>query len=433
VTAFFASLLTVAGVLAASSAVGWIAAGAVVPAGRSFRGERLGWCVALGAGILAAMVPLSFLVGARPGWMAFAILSVSCLAVSWKFRLPHPEWKSSSGPETRLAGAALGLLILLGVSIYTVEALTEPMWSNDFVAIWGLKGKVVFLSGGMPEWLRTSPGFSHPEYPLGLPFLYAGVAFLTRRWDDHAMALLFPLLQVATLAALLGWLRRKGASLGAALLAGAILANFKPLYSAFLTGLAELPLAFGSLLFGCALADALDPQEPGALRRVALAAAILAATKNEGLFLAAAGCGLGLALGGSRRWRIAAAALPTALLVHVLHLLWRGRLPLRDFDFSLFSASRLGEALTTAAGVLGAAGWTGLALVAVLVACGRRRADADAILLLAAAAAAVYLLLPAFAVRGPVWMVQTTLTRIGAALAPLAAAGIALRFAPREL
>jgi hypothetical protein len=193
-----------------------------------------------------------------------------------------------------------------------------------------------------------------------------------------------------------------------------------------------VPLAFGSLLFGCALADAFDPDEPGALRRVALAAAILAATKNEGLFLAAAGCALGLVFGGRRRFRIAAAALPTALLVHVLHLLWRGRLPLRDFDVSLFSVSRLGEALTAAASVLGPAGWTGLALVALLVACGRRRVDADAILLVAAGAAAAYLLLPAFAVRGPAWMVQTTLTRIGAALAPLAAAGIALRYGPNR-
>jgi hypothetical protein len=432
VTAFLASLLRVAGVLTAASAVGWIVAGALVPAGRPSREERLGWAAAMGAGILAAMVPLSFLVGVRPGWLAFGVLSAVCIALSLKLRLPRAE--GNRGPETgaRLASAALGALILVGVGLYAVRALTEPMWSNDFVAIWGLKAKIIDLSGGIPEWLRREPGFSHPEYPLGLPFLYAGLAFLTGSWDDHAMALLFPLLQVATLATLVGWLRRKGASPGVALLAGAILANFEPLYSAFLTGLAEVPLAFGCLLFGCALADALDPDEPGALRRVALAAAILAATKNEGLFLAAAGCALGLAFGGRRRWRIAAAALPTALLVHVLHLLWRGRLPLRDFDFSLFSAPRLLEALKTAAGVLGPAGWIGLGLAAALVACGRRRLDADAILLLSASAAAVYLLLPAFAVRGPVWMVQTTLTRIGAALAPLAAAGIALRFVPRE-
>lgn len=429
-TAFLLSLLRVGGVLAAASAVGWVAARALLPAGRPFRGERLGWGVALGSGLLSAMVPLSFLVGVRPGWAVFAILSAACLAPSWKFRVSGSAPSPTPGPGPRLASAILWILIALGVALYALRALTEPMWSNDFIAIWGLKGKAIFLSGGMPEWLRGSLGFSHPEYPLGLPFLYAGVAFLTGTWDDHALALLFPLLQIATLSVLVGWLLRRGAPRNATLLGAAILAVFEPLYSGALTGLAEVPLAFGALLFGTALAEAFEPGEAGALRRLALAAAMLAATKNEGLFLAAAGCALGLARGGRRRWRLAAAALPTALLIHGLHVLWRGPLPLRDFDLRLFSFSRLGESLATAAGVLGPAGWVGLVLVATLVALGARRADADAILLLAACAAAVYLLLPAFAVRGPAWMVQTTLIRIGAALAPLAAAGVALRYAP---
>ena len=59
----------------------------------------------------------------------------------------------------------------------------------------------------------------------------------------------------------------------AAGLAAAIVAWFEPLYSGFLTGMAEVPLAFGMLLFGTALADALDDPDPGALRRLALAAA----------------------------------------------------------------------------------------------------------------------------------------------------------------
>jgi len=44
---------------------------------------------------------------------------------------------------------------------------------------------------------------------------------------------------------------------------------------------------------------------------------------------------------------------------------------------------------------------------------------------IAAAALAVYLLVPALSVRGPRWLVETTLPRTAAALAPLAAAGIA--------
>jgi len=425
------SLVRVAGVVLVASAVGWIAARALLPPGRAFLLERLGWAFAVGVALLESFVPLSFLAGARPGWIALAILAAVCVMVSLKLRVssagmspPLESWNSR--PAAHLV---LSLLVVLGVALYALRALTEPMWSNDFVAIWGLKGKAIFLSGGMPEAPPGFPGFSHPEYPLGLPFLYAGISFLTHGWDDHAMALLFPLFQIATLCVAAGWLRRRGASPTVSLLVAAILASFEPLYSAFLTGLAEVPLAFGALLFGTALADAFDPAEAGALRRLALAAAILAATKNEGLFLAAAGCALGLALGGRRRWKVAAAALPTALLVHLLHRIWRGNLPLRDFDFGLFSFERLGQSLATAAAVVGPRGAVGLGLVVALVALGARRRDGDAILALAACAAAAYLLLPAFAVRGPEWMVQTTLTRIAAALAPLAAAGIALRFA----
>ena len=73
---------------------------------------------------------------------------------------------------------------------YALRALTEPMWANDFVAIWGFKGKTFFAEGRVPGrlFLWKSLTFAHPEYPLGLPFLYAGIASLLGRWDDHAMA-----------------------------------------------------------------------------------------------------------------------------------------------------------------------------------------------------------------------------------------------------
>ena len=275
----------------------------------------------------------------------------------------------------------------------------------------------------------AGPAIAHPEYPLGLPFLYAGIAFLTGRWDDHATALLFPLFQIATLAVVAGWLRRRGAPRTGVLLAAAILANFQPLYSAFLTGLADVPLALGLLLFGTALADALEG-EPGALRRTALASALIAATKNEGLFFAAAGCAIALLFGGKRRFKAALAALPTALLVHGLHLAWRGRLPLRDFDFGTASAGRVVEALAAAVRLPGWIGWAQLLLLAALIGLGRRVPEGGWLLALCAAGLAAYLLLPVFAVRGPEWLIQTALPRTSAGLAPLAAAAIAIRLRP---
>ncbi len=449
--AFIVSLLRVGAVALVASAVGWPLAGRLLPTGERHRSERLGWSFAVGCGVIIAFVPLSMAAGARPGWIGFLALAALLVAMSRllaPLTLPSPPGggrgkllagSATSKPplpagegrgEGRPARALVSLLIVLGAAVYALRALTEPMWANDFIAIWGLKGKTIFGAAGYPERL-TRLDFAHPEYPVGLPLLYAGVSFLTGRWDDHAMALLFPLFQVATLLVLVGWLRRRGVSAMTAGLAAAIVAWFEPLYSGFLTGMAEVPLSFGILLFGTALADALDDLDAGALRRLAFAAALIVALKNEGLFFATTGAILALIVGRRGRWRIALAAIGPALLVRALHLPWRSRVPLADFDPGLFSVDRVRDSLASALSTPGVAGWGGLALVAILVALGNRVPAGNRLLLLAACAAAAYLVIPAFAVRGPAWLIETTLLRTTAALAPLVAAGLAARFPAR--
>jgi hypothetical protein len=430
---FLGSLARVGGVLAAIWIAGALASSGVGPPDRAFRAERAGWSWALGAGLAAGMVPLAFMAHVPPGWIAFLVLAALAAAAGRVFRVGAPA--SSLSPPSGTAASAfavrvlLAALVVLGILLYLLRALTEPMWSNDFVAIWGLKGKIIYASSSLPRRLFEDPalGFSHPEYPLGLPFLFAGVSSLAGRWDDHAMALLFPVFQAATLAIVFGWLRRRGTSGAVALFAAAILACFEPLYSAFLTGMAEVPLSLGLVLFGTSLADALDG-EPGALRRVAVASAWITATKNEGLFFAAAGFALSLVFGGPRRWKAAIAALPTALAIRALHLAWSGGLPLRDFDIRSFSIPRVGQALGSAAALVSPYGWAVLALFVLLVVLGRPGAASARLLGLAACGLAAYLVLPAFAVRGPEWLISTSLPRTSVGLAPLAAAAVAARY-----
>jgi hypothetical protein len=438
VTEFLLSLAAVAGVLLAASAAGWFACRALFPGGREFLTERIGWSLAAACLLLAAPVPVALLLGARPGWVPFLLGAAVMFTASLLLPLPPGEGRGEGKTEAsarqeapRWVLAFLFALALLGILLYTLRALTEPMWSNDFLAIWGFKGKTIFLSGSLPSRLHDwAPiRFSHPEYPLGLPLLYAGISFLTGNWDDHAMALVFPLFQIATLCALGGWLRRQGVSQALALCAAVLVALFAPLYSAFLTGMAEIPLAFGLLLFGTAFADAFEQKDGGALRRLAFASVWIAAIKNEGLFLAAAAFSITLLSGGSRRLKVGLAALAPALGVYGLHLAWRGRVPLSDFDFALFSPARVSEALAAAVRIPGLSGWLGLAAFAVLVASGSRTPASDRLLLLAACALCAYLALPVFAILGPAWLVETTLGRTAAALAPLLAAGVALRIA----
>ncbi len=318
------------------------------------------------------------------------------------------------------------------------------MWSNDFLAIWGLKGKIIFAAGAVPRRLfdDLSLGFSHPEYPLGLPFLYAAISFLLGRWDDHAMALLFPFLQAATLLALFGWLRRRGASRALALGAAALLALFEPLYSAFLTGMADVPYSLAVLLFGMALADALDQTDFFATRRLAFASFLAVSTKNEALLLAAAGVFLAvLALRKSRpaSRRAAAAIAAPAIVLLLAGRLWKGSLPLRDFDLAYLGPTlilellpRVGESIHAGLREVILPAWPGLLCVLLLAAAGHRAPAGDRLLLLASICAVAYLLVPSLAVLGPDWLVRTSLARIVCALAPLAAAGIAVRASPQS-
>jgi len=452
-------LLRHAAVLLAAAAAGALAAAPWVPGGGRARlasPERAAWGMAAGLALVAGSFPLGLLVG-RPGWIPFLVLAGAAAAAS----LLRPASKAAvsdahavSAPGAGRTAVALRAVIALGLALFAIRALTEPMWSNDFLAIWGLKGKTIYALSAVPRRLFSDPtlGFSHPEYPLGIPFLYAGLASLAGGWDDHAAAVLFPLIQAATLLALAGWLRRRGVPRPVVLSAAAVLALDLPLYTASRVGLADIPLSFFALLLGTSLSDAVDGSDSGAPVRLALASALAAATKNEGLFLAAAALAVGLiasrrrdgsprdpGASGRRRGLALAVVLP-ALAVFVSHRFWRGSAPLRDFDFGLLAPARWGELASRMAETAGQEALHVLlpslaivAALAVLFALGRRTPWADRLLAIAACAAAAYLFLPSLGLypghpeMGPLFLVRTAVGRTLSALGPLVAAGLAGR------
>jgi hypothetical protein len=441
VTGLWGSAAAVAGILLGAGAIGF-AAGRCVARGETVStAERVAWGFAIGLLLLAGYVPACFALGIAPGWLPFLTGAGLMLAVSRLVPAPADGSRSEGvvrAPAARFATVVLLALLLLGVFLYLLRAMTEPMWATDFLAIWGWKGKTIFGAAALPEWTWSDPqfAFTHPEYPLGLPLLYAGISFLLGRWDDHAMALLFPAFQAATLLALYGWLRRRRVAPPVPLAAAAAMALFEPLYRAFTTGMAEVPLSFCLLLLGTALVDASDG-ESGAERRLALAAVCAAGLKNEGLFVAGAAALLALAAGPrpwARRLRIAAAALLPAAAVYAAHRARTGPLPLRDFDLALlrspdfFPRLLLGLRTILAETVVPAA--PGILALGLLLAAGRRDSAGDRLLALAAIPLAAYAVLPAFCVFGPDWLARTAFARTAAALAPLAAAGVALRLGP---
>ena len=436
------SLLQVGGILLLASFVGLAVVPGLLPGGRGWRLERWGWSVALASLLLAVDVVLSFAARLRPGWIAFLAVAIGAIAVGRRFRVPKRELPADDQKWLSPVALLMLTLTLAGVSIYTVRSLSEPMWSNDYLAVWGLKGKTIFGDVGIPlrlfQWADLE--FSNPGYPIGLPLLYAGLSFLVGRWDDHAMALLFPFFQLGTLLVLTGWLRRRGTSVVVALAAAAFVSNFGGLYSAWLSGMAEVPAAFTFLLTGTALWDVLDETDPGSVRRLFVASLLAAATKNEGVFLAATAAAL-LALEAVRRrkrrlWLGLAAVLTAGLISILLHRLVLGSHPVRGVDLDLLwrpgLLSRIAETLREEWIQLARPIWPGLVAVLVLAGLHPRRLFANPILIMAWMSMATYLALPVLCTFGPAWLVHWTVGRITGALVPLLAAGIGMAWRRSE-
>ncbi|MFN2387622.1 MAG: hypothetical protein ABR576_15305 [Thermoanaerobaculia bacterium] len=433
-TSFAVSLLRFAAAISFVWLLGYAMTRALLPVRP--RSERLGWGLAVGCALLAVGKAIGFAIGVTS---AFTLLVALGLFLSIRFPVRAAPETAPPRAGPRWPEILWGVAAVLGVLLYAFHALTEPMWAGDYLAIWGLKGKAFFgASEGVPHLFENPAfGFTHPEYPVGLPLLYAGLASLARRWDDHAMALLFPCFLAATLLVLYGFLRRRGASAAVALAAAALLANFQGLYSAFLTGMAEVPLAFAFLLLATSLADAWDARSDGAMRRVAAASSIAAATKNEGLLLVVLGLLMTWALAWKGRTRARAGRLSLALVVPaalsaIVHRMVLGNHPLRDFDLALLGSpelpARLWEGLSAFFTLYVLPQWAGLLLLAGLLLAGRSVPAGNRLLLLCAAAVAVYVALPALAVQGPEWLVTWSVGRTIAALAPVATAALALRF-----
>ena len=390
------------------------------------RPERLGWSLALG--LLVAASVLGLLYAVRPG-------SDPTLAVALSFAvLIAPLLRRGTRPTERAIARPLPLsarLLLLaaaaGVALFAVAAVSEPMWTTDYLAVWGLKAKTMFLTSSVPSRLFHDPetAWSHPEYPLLLPLDLAALSVWARGWDDRGPALLYPLCQAATDAAAFGLLFRRGLAVGGAA-AAALVAAFFPLYAPAHVGMADIPLALGLALLASALLDAFD-EDSGAVRgRLALAAFFCAAMKFEGsLFAGLAGL-LWLAARprGRARWPAAIALLAPPLVHRLLMFLMRGPAVARDFDFRLVAPSRWGLWFARLVGavarivqveVLTAA--VPLVLLALFFAL-TRRGLADRLLPLLFSQTLGYVVACSLSAFGVAWLVEASFARIACALFP---------------
>src|SRR4029077_4465128 len=135
--------------------------------GRGFREERLAWSFVIGCALVAATAAVSLAFHVEPGWILFLVLGGIPIAAGRLRAIASDQASPSAtashpspprGLRLRWADAALCVLLLSGLFVFALRAMTEPMWSNDFLAIWGLKGRAIFFARAIPSSLRL------PEY-----------------------------------------------------------------------------------------------------------------------------------------------------------------------------------------------------------------------------------------------------------------------------
>jgi hypothetical protein len=420
------SVLSVAASLALATWVGYCCVGCRF---RSLlRTERLAWGLIAGLLIRCGLYGALLAVPARlPRYSLTALEVLVALTAFGLTRRRRPRLPAAPGRWSTGEIVSVGLIAIL-VAIFAFESLSEPMVLTDYLAIWGLRAKLIYGLHGLPGRIFHDPAtfWSQPEYPLFLPLCLASLGESIGVFNDQAMALLFPVFLIATLVLLNGQFARLG-SRGTGLVIALLAAGFAPLYSFFTVGMAEIPLALAFVMVLSACRDVLETPTRDARWRLLLASIFCVSVKQEGtVFVAVLGalwilwraCGRKHSLQGWA-WLVLPAPLHALFLLAV-----RGPVHDRDFDLGFLRPSRwpvLGERLAhvTRDAFQTAAPVTIVLLVAaacVLLLTPRK--PTDRLMAIFPVQAVVYLFVSALSAFDPIWEERNALPRLLATLYP---------------
>jgi hypothetical protein len=240
------------------------------------------------AGLLAWHLLLQALTWVGIPWKR-SLLAILLVALAWLCRRAargRQEQVRQPAPGT---GAGWGD----GVAAFSVTAfalLAPTLWitTPDFVYHWGIKGEHAFLARGIDyAWLAEPWNWSlHPDYPHLLPLLYGSTTRLAGRFDAPALQLWSVLFLGGIVLAARAALRQAGVGRGAVqggvalvgLAAGAYSVGY--LFAGGADGMIALALV-------AALPALLDPDAATGDLEIGIAAGFAAASKIEGLPLAA--------------------------------------------------------------------------------------------------------------------------------------------------
>jgi hypothetical protein len=243
------------------------------------------------SGLLAWHLLLQALTLAGVPWKR-SLLAVLLVLLAWACRRAG---RRRPRPPRRLSPAGAGwgdAAAILAVLAFALLAPTLWITTPDFAFHWGLKGEHAFLARGIDyAWLARSWNYwaIHPDYPHLLPILYASSARLALRFDAAALQLWSVLFLGGIVLAARAAFREAGVGRGA-LQGGTALVGFAATaYSVgyLMAGGADGMMALALAAALPALFDREAGSTPAADLEIGIAAAFAAASKIEGVPLAA--------------------------------------------------------------------------------------------------------------------------------------------------
>src|SRR3989339_985153 len=178
------------------------------------------------------------------------------------------------------------LVIIFNIALTLVDALALPMKDWDAVAIWSYKAKIIYYESIKSAGYFTDPtkSYSHPDYPLMVPFMQAYIYTAIGHVDDRLARLIFFSYYFFLLLFVYS-LMSKSIARNHALFFTALFATLPALLNESVSGYSDLPLAFYYFPMAAYLYLFIKEGRSEHLALSAVFSALCVFAKNEGMAL----------------------------------------------------------------------------------------------------------------------------------------------------
>jgi len=262
----------------------------------SFKGERLypveGICVSYGLG--AGLVTLEMfcfyffnikytIQGILMPWLLLILANLILYIRRDKKSFTSDRVEAKGG--NRALGYFLIFCLAAEVAFTFFRAMVKPIEAYDAIAIYGIKSKIFYLAGSIPQdyFSSLARAFPHPDYPLNIPLFETYIYIFLGNLNDQLVKIIFPVYYAAILGVFYYAVRRF-AGRTYALIFTFIMASVSQFSSYAANAYLDLPLTYyyftsAVLLFSWFR----DTRRTSYLVISAFMTALAGWTKNEGL------------------------------------------------------------------------------------------------------------------------------------------------------